>query len=137
MRIAFLLFLLVVGYLIVRHVASQHPTIYRPVQKVIQQEILEPIGQIYEGVPALQRLRDWLPRPRPYLPNPYGYGGLDPAGGERKGGDGRGIPDAVSVGWWNGDISYSEKRLSPVEDTERIPDPQVAEVGWWGDDWFS
>lgn len=134
MRYAFLLFFLLISYLLVRHVYFHHPAVLEPVSALVQHGLIEPIS---EFVPAIQRLADWLPISKKYSPNQYGYGGLDPSGGERKGGDGSGIPDVVPVGWWNGDISYSEKQLSPVQDSEEIPPVKVANVGWWGDDWLA
>ena len=127
------LFLIVVGYLLVRHVFFHHPVVFEPVNALIQHGLIEPITHV---VPAVSRLTDWLPARTKYVPNPYGYGGLDPSGGVRKGGNGSGIPDEVSVGWWNGDISYPEKTLSPVQDSEDIPSAKVADVGWWGDHWL-
>ena len=109
------------------------------VEKVIVAPLREVTGPIRQMV-AESRLSDWIPVPlRRYTPNPYGYGGLDPAGGERKGGNGRGIPDAVAVGWWKGEeVMYPERKLSSVEDTREEPaKPMVADVGWWGDDWLA
>lgn len=128
--ISFLIFL---GYLLIPHVYFHHPKVFEPVNQLVQQGLIEPIQSL--SIPQIQSLSDWIPFPkRRYTPNPYGYGGLDPSGGVRKGGDGSGIPDAVSVGWWNGDLSYSDRSLFPVqEDTESIPEPKVAPVGWWGD----
>jgi hypothetical protein len=135
MRYAFtFLFFLVVAYLLVRQVYFHRPSVLEPVNALVQHGLLEPVQGM---VPAVSRLVDWLPASRKYVPNPYGYGGLDPAGGERKGGNGRGIPDEVSVGWWNGEHSYPEKHLSPVQDSEEIPSAQVVNVGWWGDEWLA
>lgn len=120
-----LLFLL--GYLLVRHVYIQHP---HPVNELVQHGLLEPILSL----PAVQSLKALLPA-RKYVPNRYGYGGLDPAGGERKGGNGRGIPEEVDVGWWNGPIEYPNRQLSPLQDSEGPAEPQVVEVGWWGKDY--
>jgi hypothetical protein len=125
-------FLLFLGYLLIPHVYLQRPTLFEPVNQLVQHGLIEPIQSL--SLPSIQSLSDWIPFPkRRYTPNPYGYGGLDPSGGTRKGGDGSGIPDAVSVGWWNGEIPYSDRSLSPVQDTESIPEPKVAQVGWWGD----
>ena len=140
MRIAFLLFFLLASYVIVRLIYFNHPAVLEPVNALVQRGLIEPIESVFPGVqnlPVVQRLMDWLPASKKYIPNPYGYGGLDPSGGERKGGNGSGIPDAVSVGWWNGDISYPEKQLSPVQDSEEIPSAKVADVGWWGEDWLA
>lgn len=123
-----LLFLL--GYLLVRHVYTHHPKVMEPVNTLIQHGLLEPVMSL----PAVQHLRALLPA-KEYVPNRYGYGGLDPAGGERKGGDGRGIPEEVDVGWWNGRVEYPDRQLSPVQESASIPEPQVAEVGWWGKDY--
>jgi hypothetical protein len=123
-----------ISYLLVRQVYFHHPTVLEPVNSLIQKGLMEPITEI---VPAISRLVDWLPPTNKYVPNRYGYGGLDPAGGVRKGGDGSGIPNEVEVGWWNGDISYPEKHLSPVQDSEEIPSEKVVSVGWWGDDWLA
>jgi hypothetical protein len=122
--------LLLLGYLLVRHVYTHPPRVFEPVRALVQHELLEPVLSL----PAVQNLKALLPA-KTYRPNRYGYGGLDPAGGERKGGDGRSIPDEVEVGWWNGRIEYPDRQLSPVQDSESIPEPQVAEVGWWGSDW--
>ena len=132
MQYAILLFLLCVGYLLVRYI-SFHPVRLEPVQAMVQQGLIEPVMSV---IPAIQRMIDWQPVSKKYVPNKYGYGGLDPAGGERKGGDGSGIPDDVSVGWWNGNVTYSEKRLSSVQDVEDIPSTKEVGVGWWGDDWL-
>lgn len=129
-----LLFFVIVGYLLVRHIYFRHPVVFEPVNALVQHGLIEPITEI---VPAVSRLADWLPARKKYVPNPYGYGGLDPSGGVRKGGNGSGIPDEVSVGWWNGDVSYSDKHLSPVQDSEDIPPVKVADVGWWGEDWLA
>lgn len=123
-----LLFLL--AYLLVRYVYVHHPTVMEPVNALVQHGLIEPILSI----PAIQELKALLPRKK-YVPNRYGYGGLDPTGGERKGGNGRHIPDAVDVGWWNGQIEYTDRQLSPVQDSESVPEPQVSEVGWWGSEW--
>lgn len=139
MRYVLFFVVLVLGYFLVQHVRLSHPFVAEGVEKVIVaplREVTEPIRQIV----AESRLSDWIPVPlRRYSPNPYGYGGLDPAGGERKGGNGRGIPDAVSVGWWKGEaVMYPERKLSSVEDTQEEPaKPMVADVGWWGDDWLA
>lgn len=124
----FLLFLL--GYLLVRHVYTRHPKVMEPVNALVQHGLIQPVMSL----PAVQSLKDLLPA-RKYVPNPYGYGGLDPAGGERKGGNGRSIPEEVDVGWWNGQITYPDRQLSPVQEFESVPEPQVAEVGWWGEDY--
>ena len=126
-------FIVLVGYLLIQHVSTSHPAIavgvtdrvITPLQQVVKQGVMVPLQRI-------------LPLRR-YTPNPYGYGGLDPSGGERKGGDGRGIPDAVEVGWWKGEeVTYPERRLSPVQDEASTPpEPRVADVGWWGDDWLA
>jgi hypothetical protein len=139
MRYAFsLLLFLLMGYFFVRRLY------FRPIQldgsliqhgSPIQYDIMKPINDM---IPSIKQLTDWIPGSKKYAPNQYGYGGIDPAtGNERKGGDGNGIPDEISVGWWNGNISYSEKHLSPVQDSEEIPSAKISHVGWWGDDWMS
>jgi len=134
--------LVLAGYLLLQHVSVSQPSssttvtrsVVTPLQHMMEQGLVAPLQR------ALPRLSDWLGLPlRRYTPNPYGYGGLDPSGGERKGGDGRGIPDAVEVGWWKGEeVTYPERRLSPVQDEASVPpEPRVADVGWWGDDWLA
>lgn len=124
------LLLLLLGYLLVRHVYTHHPRVLEPVNALVQSGLLEPVLSL----PAVQSLKALLPAKK-YAPNRYGYGGLDPAGGVRKGGDGQGIPEEVEVGWWNGHIQYPDRQLSPVQDSESVPEPQVVEVGWWGSEW--
>lgn len=124
------LLLLLLGYLLVRHVYTHHPQVLEPVNALIEHGLMEPVL----ALPAVRNLKALFPRKK-YAPNPYGYGGLDPAGGERKGGNGQGIPDEVEVGWWNGRIEYPDRQLSPVQDSEELPEPQVADVGWWGSEW--
>ncbi len=139
MRYALFFVVLVLGYFLVQHVRLSHPSVAASVDKAIVAPLRAVTAPIQEMV-AESRLSDWIPfPPRRYVPNPYGYGGLDPAGGERKGGNGRGIPDAVSVGWWKGEeVIYPERKLSSVEDTQEEPaKPMVADVGWWGDNWIS
>jgi hypothetical protein len=139
MRYVLFFVVLVLGYFLVQHVRLSHPSVAAGVEKGIVaplRAVTEPIMQMVTE----SRLSDWIPVPlRRYTPNPYGYGGLDPAGGERKGGNGSGIPDAVAVGWWKGEeVMYPDRKLSSVEDTREEPaKPMVAEVGWWGDDWLA
>lgn len=128
--ISFLIFL---GYILIPHVYFHHPTVFEPVNELVQHHLIEPIQSI--SIPQINKLSDWIPFPkRRYTPNPYGYGGLDPSGGVRKGGDGSGIPDVTPVGWWNGEITYSNRSLSPIQDdNESIPETKIAPVGWWGE----
>lgn len=145
-KVLTLLFLLIVGYFLAFHVNVSHPIMLQQAQALVQQGVIEPIRVIQEAVAQPfqgSRLSDWIPQtlgltPRRYVPNPYGYGGLDPAGGERKGGNGLGIPNQVNVGWWTGEeVTYPARRLSPIQDEEQAPpEAKVAEVGWWGDDWL-
>lgn len=118
-----------------------------PVRPVVSPDAAQPIVPSLRRSGPMETLKEWgsslvravtpspLPKSKGYVPNRYGYGGMDPSGGLRRGGDGHGIPDEVDVGWWNGEVSYPERQLSPVVDSETIPSPQVHEVGWWGDDW--
>ena len=119
---------------------------YKPatLPELVEHGLIEPVEQVIDPVmqtltdisPNVSGLRNWLPFPkRRYVPNKYGYGGLDPSTGElRKGGDGSGIPDEVNVGWWNGEIPFVNRELSSVHDSEEIPSTKVTSVGWWGDD---
>ena len=118
-----------------------------PVRPVVSPDEAQPIVPSLRVSGPVETLKKWgsslvralapssLPKSKGYVPNRYGYGGMDPSGGLRRGGDGRGIPDEVDVGWWNGEVSYPVRELSPVVDSETIPSPQVHDVGWWGDDW--
>ena len=133
MRYALFFVILVMGYLVIQHVQVSHPMAVASVENIVLdplQRAVEPIQRMVKEVvlPGMMKRR----------PNPYGYGGLDPQGGERKGGDGQGIPHAVEVGWWKGEqVVYPERRLSPVQDgQEGRSQTMVAEVGWWGDDWL-
>ncbi len=136
----FLALFLFIGYILMVQRARAHSS---PLD-MIQQGVTVPLQVLQDAAsslsPSLPRLSDWIPFPqRRYAPNPYGYGGLDPEGGERKGGNGLGIPHAVDVGWWKGeDVTYPERKLFPVQDEKQAPtQPQVADVGWWGDDWLA
>jgi len=129
----------ILGYLMIRNVFFYRPS---TLPELVEHGLIEPVQDAMEPIlqtlsdlaPNVSGLRDLLPRRR-YVPNPYGYGGLDPATGEaRKGGDGSGIPREVNVGWWNGEIPVVNRSLSSVHDSEDIPVPKVAQVGWWGDD---
>jgi hypothetical protein len=102
------------------------------VDTLIQQGVSS-VASLPQVASLLEPIKEWLGVKKGYVPNKYGYGGINPSGGLRKGGNGRGIPDEVSVGWWNGTISYPDKHLSPVVDSESIPEPVVTEVGWWGE----
>lgn len=146
-KVLTLFFLLLIGYLVVNYVGRSHPEVQAAAEELVQQGVVKPLRAIQEIIALpLQgtRLSDWIPQTlglfprRRYVPNPYGYGGLDPAGGERKGGNGLGIPQQVDVGWWTGqEVTYPERRLSPVQDEQQSPPlATVAEVGWWGDDWM-
>lgn len=133
MRYALFFVLLAMGYLVVQHVQVSHPLL----TATVEQEVIAPLSRTF--VEPLQRIVKEVVIPRAMRQtNPYGYGGLDPQGGERKGGDGLGIPDAVEVGWWKGeDVTYPVRRLSPIQDGEQTPpEAKVAEVGWWGEDWI-
>lgn len=132
MSLLYLFFLLLVGYLLVRYVYTHHPTVLEPVNLLVKHGLIEPVQEVLH----VSGLGDVL-RQRPKRPNRYGYGGMDPSGKERKGGDGSRIPEEVEVGWWNGEISYPERHLSPVQDTDTLPQPQIADIGWWGDDWIA
>jgi hypothetical protein len=136
-KLVIIFFFIAAAYMVMRNVRVNHV----PVRgETLKDMIQHPFQVLQDAVPSVSRLSDWLGLPlRRYTPNPYGYGGLDPSGGERKGGDGRGIPDAVEVGWWKGEeVTYPERRLSPVQDEASTPpEPRVADVGWWGDDWLA
>ncbi len=133
--------LIIMGYLMIRNLYFYRPS---TLPELVEHGLIEPVEDMVHPIlqtirdvaPNVSGLRDWLPAVRRrYVPNPYGYGGLDPSTGKvRKGGDGSGIPDAVSVGWWNGEIPVVQRQLSSVHDSESIPSPQVAPVGWWGED---
>lgn len=75
----------------------------------------------------------WPKSGKGYVPNKYGSGGMDPSGGERKGGNGSGIPSEVNVGWWNGTIEQPERNIQTIYDDYLIPSPKIADIGWWGD----
>jgi len=133
--------LVVLGYMMIHNLYFYRPS---TMPELIEHGLVEPIQDAVDPLlqtlsdvaPKVSGLRDWLGFPKKqYVANKYGYGGLDPSTGElRKGGDGSGIPDQVDVGWWNGEISFVDRQLSPVHDSEVIPPPKVASVGWWGDD---
>lgn len=136
-KVLTLAFFLLVAYGMVRLIGRSHPQVQAATEEVARplRVLQDVMGESLQGTP----LSRWLGLPpKRYVPNPYGSGGLDPAGGERKGGNGRGIPDQVEVGWWTGeDVTYPVRRLSPVHDEEqRPPEAKVAEVGWWGEDWM-
>lgn len=132
--------LIVIGYLSIRNLYFYQPA---TLPELVEHGLIEPVQDVMNPIlqtlsdiaPNVSGLRDWLPFPRKkYIPNRYGYGGIDPSTGDvRKGGDGMGIPNHVEVGWWNGEIPIIDRSLSPVHDSEEIPSPQVVSVGWWGD----
>lgn len=136
MRLLTLVLLFLVAWLLVRHVYTQHSEVLAPVSRMVESGILEPAEEVAQ-VTGLRDVLQTVKRAVRGKPSQWGYGGMDPAGGERKGGNGRGIPDAVSVGWWNGSIMYPERSISPVTDVEEPKSAQVVDVGWWGDDWFA
>lgn len=135
MRIVTLVLLFVLAWLLVRHVYTQHSDVLSPVTSLVESGLMgaEEVARVTGLRDVLQNVKQSLRRP--YRPSQWGYGGMDPAGGERKGGNGRGIPDAVSVGWWNGPITYPQRSISPVTDAEQPKEAQIVDVGWWGDDW--
>lgn len=89
---------------------------------------------MYSGDPTKYGQGTFWPKSgKGYIPNKYGSGGMDPSGGERKGGDGRGIPSEVDVGWWNGTIEQPERTIQNIYDNNAsIPEPKIADIGWWG-----
>ena len=88
---------------------------------------------MYSGDPTKYGQDTFWPKSgKGYVPNKYGSGGMDPSGGERKGGDGYGIPSEVNVGWWNGSIEQPERNIQTIYDDYLIPSPKIADIGWWG-----
>jgi hypothetical protein len=90
---------------------------------------------MYSGDPTKYGQGSFYPRSgKGYVPNKYGSGGMDPSGGERKGGDGSGIPSEVNVGWWNGEIEQPQRTIQTIYDQGEasIPEPKIANIGWWG-----
>jgi len=88
---------------------------------------------MYQGDPTKYGQGTFWPKSgKGYVPNKYGSGGADPSGGMRKGGDGSGIPSKVNVGWWNGPIDIPNRSISTIYDDSDIPEPMIADIGWWG-----